>query len=81
VVFADAKHIETNLVSERDCFEQLAEMSRGINGPTGRVNGCRYETIYANLHQWPLESPRGSFRQRPPTLFSPAASSTRGPTR
>ena len=28
VVFADAKHIEAHLVSERDCFEQLAEMSR-----------------------------------------------------
>jgi hypothetical protein len=25
-------------------------MSRGIDGPTGRVNGCRHETVYANLH-------------------------------
>src|SRR6266566_5249279 len=25
-------------------------MLRGIDSPTGRVNGCRYETIYANLH-------------------------------
>jgi hypothetical protein len=50
VVFAYAKHIEAYLISERDCFEQLAEMSRRIDGPTGRVNGCRYETVYANLH-------------------------------
>jgi hypothetical protein len=25
-------------------------MSRRIDRPTGRVNGCRYETIYADLH-------------------------------
>ena len=50
MVFTDAKHIEAYLVSERDCFEQLAEMSRRIDGPTGRINGCRYETVYADLH-------------------------------
>ena len=50
VVFTNPKYIETDLVSERDCFKQLAEMSRGIDCPTGRVNGCRYETIYADLH-------------------------------
>ena len=50
MVFADAKDIETNLVSQCDCFEQLAEMSCRIDGPTGRVNGCRHKTIYANLH-------------------------------
>ena len=52
MVFADAKDIEPDLVGERDRLEQLAEMSRGIDGPTGRVNGCRYETVYANLHLW-----------------------------
>jgi hypothetical protein len=51
VVFADAKDIEADLVGERDRLEQLAEMSRGIDRPARRVNGCRYETIYANLHQ------------------------------
>ena len=25
-------------------------MSCGIDGPTGRINGSRYETVYANLH-------------------------------
>src|SRR5439155_20483621 len=50
VVFADAKHIEAYLVSERDCFKQLAEMPRGIDGPTGRIDRCRYETVYADLH-------------------------------
>jgi hypothetical protein len=25
-------------------------MSRRIDGSTGRINGCRYETVYANLH-------------------------------
>jgi hypothetical protein len=49
-VFADAKDIETDLVSERDRFEQLAEMFCGVDCPARRVNGCRYETIYANLH-------------------------------
>jgi hypothetical protein len=49
-MFADAKDIESYLVSEGDCFEQLAEMSRRIDGPARRVNGCCYETIYANLH-------------------------------
>jgi hypothetical protein len=28
-------------------------MSCGVDCPARRVNGCRYETIYANLHQWP----------------------------
>jgi hypothetical protein len=50
MMFSDAEDIEPNLVSERDCFEQFAEMSRRIDCPTGRVNGCCYETIYANLH-------------------------------
>ena len=50
MMFADAEHIEAYLVSERDCFKQLAEMSRGIDGSTGRINGCRYETVYADLH-------------------------------
>ena len=50
MMFADAKYIEPHLVSQRDCFEQLAEMSRRIDGSTGRVNRCRYETIYADLH-------------------------------
>jgi hypothetical protein len=63
VVFADAKDIEADLVSERDRFEQLAEMFCGVDCPARRVNGCRYETIYANLHQWR------------PMLFSAAASS------
>ena len=46
----DAKHIEADLVRERDGFEQLAQVSRRIDGPTGRVNGCRYKTVYADLH-------------------------------
>jgi hypothetical protein len=50
VVFATAKYIEAHLVSERDCFKQLVEMSRRVDGPTDCVNGCRYETVYANLH-------------------------------
>src|SRR5438309_11140228 len=50
VMFADAKHIEAHLVRDRDCFEQLVEMSLRIDGSTRRVNGCRYETIYADLH-------------------------------
>ena len=50
MVFADAEYIEAYLVSERDCFKQLAEMSRRIDGAASRVNGCRYETVYANLH-------------------------------
>jgi hypothetical protein len=62
VVFADSKYIEAYLVSERDCFKQLAEMSCRIDGPARPINGCRYETVYANLHQWP------------PMLFSSAAS-------
>ena len=51
MMFADAKHIEADFVSERDCFEQLAQMSRRIDGPARRVNGCRYETVYADLHR------------------------------
>jgi hypothetical protein len=50
VVFTDAKHIEAYLVSERDCFKQLVEMSRRVDGSTARVNGCRYETVYTDLH-------------------------------
>ena len=50
MMFADPEHIEPHLVSERDCFEQLAEVSRRIDGTTARVNGCRYETVYADLH-------------------------------
>jgi hypothetical protein len=50
MMFANTKYIETHLVRERDCFEQLAEMSRRIDGPTGRINGCRNETIYADFH-------------------------------
>src|SRR5439155_26353907 len=50
VMFADAEYIEAYLVSERDCFEQFAEMLRRIDGPTGRINGCRYKTVYANFH-------------------------------
>ena len=68
-MFADPKYIQTNLISQLDRFEQLAEMSCGVDCAAGRVNRCRYETIYADLHQWP------------PMLFSPAASSTRLPTR
>src|SRR5205814_10715960 len=30
--------------------EQFAEMPRRIDGPTGRINGCRYKTVYANFH-------------------------------
>ena len=52
MVFTNPKYIEAHLVSERDCFKQLAEMSRRIDGPTGRINGCCYETVYANLHVW-----------------------------
>src|SRR5438874_2625055 len=51
VVFADTKHIEAHFISERDCFEQLAEIFRGIDGAAGQaVDRRRYETIYANLH-------------------------------
>ena len=52
MVFPDAKHIEAHLVSERDRFEQLAEMFCGLDWPDPtRIKGCRYETIYANLHR------------------------------
>src|SRR6266478_167419 len=50
VMFSDAEDVETHFVSERDCFKQLAEMSCRIDGSTGRINGCRYETVYADLH-------------------------------
>ena len=50
MVFTDAEYIEAHLVGERNCFEQLAEMSCRIDGSTGRINGCRYETVYADLH-------------------------------
>ena len=70
MMFPDAEHIEAHLVSEGDCFEQLAEMFCGVDCTARRVNGCRYETIYANLHLW-----------WPPMLFSSAASSARLPTR
>jgi hypothetical protein len=47
----DAKHIEAYLVSQRDRLERLAGMSRGIDCLVGRpVNGCRYETVSADLH-------------------------------
>src|SRR5947207_13317561 len=52
-MFADTKYIEVHLVSEDDGFEQFAEMFCGINCPIrGRVNGCRDETIYPNLHMF-----------------------------
>ena len=50
MVFADAEHIKAHFVSKRDCFEQLAEMSCGVDGPAGRVNGCGNETVYSDLH-------------------------------
>ena len=50
MMFADTKHIKPHLIRERDCFKQLAKMSRRIDGPTARINGCRYETVYADLH-------------------------------
>ena len=31
MVFADAKHIQTDFVSQRDCFKEFAEMSRGVD--------------------------------------------------
>ena len=49
MVFADAKHIQTDFVSQRDCFKEFAEMSRGVDCRDA-VNGCRYETVYADLH-------------------------------
>jgi hypothetical protein len=49
-MFADPKHIKAHLVSERDCFKQLAEMSRRIDCPTGRVNRCCYKTVYTDFH-------------------------------
>ncbi len=36
-------------VSQRDCFKEFAEMSRGVDCRDA-VNGCRYETLYADLH-------------------------------
>src|SRR5437773_6762177 len=42
-VFADAEDVEAHVVRKGDCFKQLAEMSRRIDGSTGRINGCRYE--------------------------------------
>ena len=50
VMFSDAKHIQPDFVSERHCFEQLAEMSCRIDAPPAGVNGCRDETVYPNLH-------------------------------
>ena len=51
MVFPDAKYIETDLVSQRDRFEQIAEMFRGVDGPVrDSVNGCCDETVYANFH-------------------------------
>src|SRR5205823_4977154 len=52
-MFADAKYIEAHLVSEDDCFEQIAEMFCRVDCPIpDRVNGCRDETIYPNLHMF-----------------------------
>src|SRR4051812_32850587 len=50
VMFPDAKNIQAHLISEGDRFEQLAEMACRIDGPTSRVNDCRYKTVYADLH-------------------------------
>ena len=50
MMFANAEYIEADLVRQRDCFKQLAEMSCRIDGSPGRVNGCRYETVYTDLH-------------------------------
>jgi hypothetical protein len=55
MVFADAKHIEAHFVSESDRFEQLAEMSRWVDGLAGgAVNRGRHETVYADFHIIPF---------------------------
>src|SRR5437868_5874770 len=53
MMFSYAKHVEAHLVSEDDCFEQLAKMFCRVDCPIrDRVNGCRDETIYPNLHMF-----------------------------
>ena len=45
------QYIETDLVSQRNRFEQIAEMFRGVDRPVrDSVNGCCDETVYANFH-------------------------------
>ena len=52
MMFPDAKHIEAHLVSEGNCFEQLAEMFCGIDCPIrDTVNGCCDKTIQTNFHK------------------------------
>jgi hypothetical protein len=50
-MFTNPKHIEAYFIRERDCFEQLADIFCGVDCAARRVNGCRYETIYANFHR------------------------------
>ena len=51
MMFADSKDVETNLISQRDRFEQFAEMPRRFDGPACfRINGNRNETVYTDFH-------------------------------
>src|SRR6202035_1964521 len=51
VMFADAKDIETDFISQGDGLEQFVEMSGGVDGlARDAVNGRRDETVYADLH-------------------------------
>jgi hypothetical protein len=46
MMFADAKHIETDLVGQCDRVEQFAEMPRWRDGLTGfRIDGGGYKAV------------------------------------
>jgi hypothetical protein len=51
VVFADSKHVQANLISMFDLFDQVAQTIRRVDGKAGVVV-CRCEAIDANLHLW-----------------------------
>jgi hypothetical protein len=78
VVFADAKQIQTDFVSQRDCFKEFAEMPRGVDCRHA-VNGCRYETVYADLHAFvtsrycSIEVPPTGEEARRPSLLQTVA--------
>ena len=46
MMFADAKHIETDLIGERDRLKQLPHVPCGLDGLIGsRIDGGGYKTV------------------------------------
>ena len=51
MMFADAKDVETDFISQANRFQQFAETPRGFDGLVGFwVDGGRNETVYADFH-------------------------------